>query len=133
VIVVDTSILIPAFVDAPSSARARRVIDPRARWVLPPMWRFEFTSAMATLIRAGEIDPVTAYGAMDDARTAVVSREVPVDQGQVIRVSIRHKISAYDAQYIALADEYGVVCVTSDKDLLKKAPDQTISLDAYLK
>ena len=131
--VIDTSILIPAFVDAPISASARRVVDPKAKWILPPLWRFEFTSAMVTLVRAGEIDSATAFGMMDDARTSVVNREVPVDQNQVLRTAVRYKISAYDAQYISLAEEYGTVCVTADEELLKKVPDHTISLARLLK
>jgi predicted nucleic acid-binding protein len=132
VIVLDTSIMVPAFIDMPDSAGARKVMAPKGRWALPPLWRFEFTSAVVTLVRAGKIDQTDAHRAMDDARVAVIDREVPVDQGQVMRLAIRLNISAYDAQYIGLAEEFDAVCVTADKDLRAKAPTRTILLDEYL-
>jgi predicted nucleic acid-binding protein len=86
---------------------------------------------MVTLIRAGKIDNRTAHSAFAEAQTAVINREIPVDQGQVMRLAIRFEISAYDAQYVALAEEYGVVCVTSDVALCERVPTRAMLLEEY--
>jgi len=48
-----------------------------------------------------------------------------------LTLAIEKNISAYDAQYITLAKELGVYCVTEDTRLLKKFPNLTISMKNF--
>ena len=50
----------------------------------------------------------------------------------VLDLTCRHRVSAYDATYIALADLLGVPCVTEDRELLTKFPKRAVPLDAIL-
>lgn len=50
----------------------------------------------------------------------------------VFDLTARHRVSAYDATYIALADILSVQCVTEDRELLLKFPKRAVSLDTML-
>ena len=131
-IVVDNSILVPAIVAAHSSSDARRVAAHDYRWILPPLWRYEFTNSIATLLRAGTIGRDMAYEAISDAHTLVANREVAVDQNNALRLSALFSVSGYDAQYLALAEAYGIKCVTNDKKMARQAPVLAVLMEEYL-
>lgn len=131
-IVVDNSILVSALVETGKTAKAKQVAAGDRQWILPPLWRFEFTNVLATLSRKLMLDMRMARIVLDEARTLVAAREVPVDQAEVIRFAIMLSISGYDAQYIALADAYGIQCVTDDRQLVQRAPNHAILLEDFV-
>lgn len=48
---------------------------------------------------------------------------------EAFSLSVRHRISAYDASYLALAHRFRCPLVTEDKDLIRKIrPDRTVPL-----
>jgi predicted nucleic acid-binding protein len=132
VIVVDANIVVGSVVDSDVSSKARRVASRDRAWILPPLWLYETTSSITTLVRAGALTAELARTALADARQLASDREVPVDQVDVLRVAIRFGISAYDAQYIALAEQYGVRCVTNDRELARRAPMLAVLMSEYL-
>jgi predicted nucleic acid-binding protein len=130
-IVVDTSVLVPAFVESADSPAARHAVAADAVWILPPLWKFEFTNAIVQLLRNATISDRAAQHALVEARIAVSDREVPVDQLQALRLAIDLNLSGYDAQYVALAQAYGVRCVTADRQLARRASPSAILLAEY--
>ena len=59
----------------------------------------------------------------------------PEQQGRsaILETALRHRLSAYDACYLALADARGVGLVTADSDLvaLRKVFPWVVPLDEY--
>jgi predicted nucleic acid-binding protein len=131
-IVVDNSILVPAVVASESSALARRVAARDLAWIVPPLWEYEFTNSMTTLVRTRRLPLAAADEAIVDVRLLVADREIAVDQSEALRFAETHRISGYDAQYVALAATYGVVCVTDDVQLARRAPTFAVLLDDFL-
>ena len=130
-IVIDNSVLVPAIITSANSAQARKAAARDAQWILPPLWKFEFTNVMATLLRSRVIDEVAARSALADAQTLVSQREVAVDQVHALRLAVGLSISGYDAQYLALADAYGVRCVTEDQELVRQSGGLAVLLDEF--
>ena len=120
-IVVDNSVLVPAVLDADPTYLVRRAAARDAIWILPPLWQFEFTNSMTTLAKRRVVSPDVARAALVEARVLVHNRVVAVDQLDAFRFALSLDISGYDAQYIALADAYGVRCVTNDRQLAARA------------
>ncbi len=51
-----------------------------------------------------------------------------VPHAAVLAIAARHRVSAYDARFLALADQLGSRLVTEDAKLRAAAPDLTQSL-----
>jgi predicted nucleic acid-binding protein len=121
VIVVDNSLLVPLIVENEWSDRVRRIASEDDEWIVPPLWQYEFTNVMVTFARLGKLSARAACGAIEEARVRVALRVVAVDQLQVLRIALALKLSGYDAQYAALADSYGIRCVTNDRQFADRA------------
>lgn len=50
----------------------------------------------------------------------------------VLRSAVASACSAYDCEFVALAEDIEVRLVTVDKQILSQFPDVAISLDGYL-
>jgi predicted nucleic acid-binding protein len=48
-----------------------------------------------------------------------------------LRIAVEYKIAAYDAEYLALAQELGVCCVTADRELFRKVPSLAKSMEEF--
>jgi len=132
VIVVDTNVVVYAIVQLPQTALAQRVAALDPTWVVPPLWRFEFSSAAVTLVRGGALTAAQAEAAVAAADRLVGGRELAVDQRAVVRAALGYDLSAYDAQYIALAQQLGVPCVTEDARMARNASTVAMSMAHFI-
>ena len=130
-IVVDTNVLVYVIVQLPQTALAQRVAARDPVWVVPPLWRFEFTSAVTTLVRAAALSAAQAEAALVAADALAAGREMFIGQDAAFRTAIAFDISAYDAQFVALAEQLGVKCVTADVRVLRNVPAVAVSIDDF--
>ena len=132
-IVADANLIIYRHVSGPQTplAAAARRKDPD--WRTAALWRFELTSALVTMVRARVLDESSALAALVAADAEMSPRETEVPQDHALRVALARGISAYDAQYVALAEILGVPCVTADTALARKAPGLTVALADFVK
>ena len=132
-IVADANLIIYRHVDGPltSLAAACRSRDPD--WRTTALWRYEFTSALVKMVRGRILDEGGASAALAAAGADMAGREMDVPQDRAMRVALASGVSAYDAQYLALAEILGVPCVTADASLARKAPALSIRIEDYVK
>ena len=75
----------------------------------------------------------TALLAFHTAEEIIGGREYRVSSEKVLELAVRSKCTAYDCEYVALAEELGVPLVTADKQLLKAFPKIAVSLAEFAK
>jgi predicted nucleic acid-binding protein len=68
---------------------------------------------------------------MGEALNLMEGLEYEVDSNQVLRLVAQSSCSAYDCEFVALAQELGVALVTMDRQLLRDFPTVAISLAAF--
>ena len=131
-IVVDTNVIAYFFIEGEKTAQAREVRRRDPHWCAPALWRHEYLNVLATYVRAGG-------AALDDARVLwrqgldlLASAEQDVGMEAALTLTTQHRISAYDAQYVALARQLQIVCVTEDKGLLAAFPTLTQTMRGFL-
>jgi predicted nucleic acid-binding protein len=114
--------------------RAPLAQDVRERdpdWVAPRVWRSEFRNVLRGYM-AG--DYMTFAEALDYARRAEEdlresTRSVPTRR--VLELVDETDHSAYDCEYVALAQELNVTLVTGDQTVSDLFPDTAVLLEDY--
>jgi predicted nucleic acid-binding protein len=114
--------------------RAPLAQDVRARdpdWVAPRVWRSEFRNVLRSYM-AG--DYMTLAEAVEYARMAeedLHGSTRPVSTRRVLQLVDETDHSAYDCEYVALAQELGVTLVTGDRAVADLFPDTAVLLEDY--
>lgn len=110
-------------------ARAAYVRDPE--WFTVPLWRYEFLNVLTQSLRAGHLSRSTADEAVRLAAQRMAPRERQPDTLRVLDLALTHKITGYDAHYVALAQSLNLPLLTEDRELLQKFPSTAVSLAAF--
>jgi len=130
-IVVDTNLIGYLYLESKHSPQAEQVLRIDADWAAPRLWRSEFRSVLALYMRKHGLPLEASQQTMDAALYQMDGREYEVDSQRVLRLVAGSTCSAYDCEFVALAQELGTVLVTSDKQILRDFPDVAVSMDAF--
>lgn len=130
-IVVDTNLIAYLLLDGERTPAARSVFLRDSKWAAPLLWRSEFRSVLGMYIRQGVLALERALELMDMAETLMQGEEYQVESSRVLKLLSSSKCSAYDREFVALAQHLEVPLVTSDSQILGEFPDTAISAEAY--
>jgi len=131
VIVADTNLVAYLVVDGDRTPSARRVWMRDSDWRLPPLWRSEFLSVLATSVRAAVLDLDAALRAFEVAVGLFGPCEAEPHGKEVLKNAVHYRISAYDAQFAVLAEQLGVTLVTGDRRLREACPKLAVSIEEF--
>ena len=126
-IVVDTNILVYFFVLGQQSEAVEAVhtIDPD--WHAPVLWRSEFRNAMAGYLRSGETTLEHALSTIQRAMHVMDGQEHEVNSADVMRLVSESNCSAYDCEFVALAQDLGISLITLDRRILREFPKVAVA------
>ncbi|MBW1786481.1 MAG: type II toxin-antitoxin system VapC family toxin [Deltaproteobacteria bacterium] len=130
-IVVDTNIIGYLFLSSERSLLAERALNMDSEWAAPLIWRSEMRNVLALYMRKNIIKLEHAQRIMDGALELVKGREYEVASYDVLRLASESTCSAYDCEFIAVANDLEVPLVTSDKKILRDFPKRAVSLSAF--
>ena len=129
-IVVDVNVVVHLLAGSGKNAAARSLWERDHDWCLPALWRHEFLNVLATLTRENYLTQGDAVTLWERGVALFADAERAVDWVQALELAIRNRISAYDAQYVALAESLKTTLVTEDARLRKAFPRRCLSLEA---
>jgi predicted nucleic acid-binding protein len=133
VIVADASLITYLCIDGEQTALAESVFGHDGVWVAPVLWRSEFRNTLAKYLHHGLMGMESALISLQMAEEAVAGREYAVDSRAVLELAAQSKCTAYDCEYVALAQDLGVPLVTTDKQILRAFPKTAASLEKFAK
>ena len=131
-IVADTNLIVYAMTPNPHRELARSVLLKDPEWHVPILWRSEFRSALAGYLRAEIMSYEEILEAMDKTEFFMAGKEHAVDSTAVLRLVANSTCSAYDCEFVALANHLNAPLVTSDSQLLRDFPDRALAPDVFL-
>jgi predicted nucleic acid-binding protein len=131
VIVADANILIYLMAQLAQSDLALQAYQRDPDWVAPDIWRHEFANVLVTFVRTGALDLHRAIRLMEEAEEAMDRHTFSMDLRESMALANRLGLSAYDAQYVLLAQNLGVLCVTEDQRILARAKGTAVSLRQF--
>jgi predicted nucleic acid-binding protein len=111
-------------------AQAVRRQDPD--WHAPILWRSELRNVLTAYLRRGLMSRAQIVGILNLADQAFAESEHIVGDDLVLDIVASSTLTAYDAEFVALAGALSVPLVTADKGILKAFPDRTLTMDAFI-
>ena len=97
-------------------------------WHAPLLWRSEFASTLLGFVRRGDFDLETALDLCNEAMLLMENMEHAVNGAQVMRLALLSGCTAYDCEFLALAEWLNVPLVTAGQQVLRAFPGRAISL-----
>jgi predicted nucleic acid-binding protein len=131
-IVADASLLVELWLPGNNFDATVKVLNTDSDWIAPGLWRSEFRNTIAKYLRANLIDLDFAHAAMIEGLEFMSHREHDVNSYRIIDLIGGSRVSAYDAEYIALAQETESRLVTFDRKLINLFPDVAIHPEDFL-
>ncbi len=132
-IVVDSNIVTARNLTTSLTSKAKQVEEKDPVWIVPVLWRYEFQNILASAIKAKQIKPEQALDVWEKVSRILMENECEPSPSKVIELVAQYGITAYDGQFIAVALEMGIPCVTEDQELQEKFAGIAVSMDEFLK
>jgi predicted nucleic acid-binding protein len=132
VIVADTNLIVYAILRSVHTRQAEAVLRADSAWHAPFLWRSEFCHVLVKQVRDGRIDAEDAPHVLARAEVLMLGGEHDVGAEDVLRLALSTTCSAYDCEFVALAQDLGVPLVTSDKQVLRAFPDVAVSPTRFI-
>ena len=132
-IVADANLLAYFAIRDANSEMAEEVFEADYNWVAPLLWRSELRNTLIKYIRHAGMSLEAALVALRLAEEVIGGREYRVSSERILELAMQTGCTAYDCEYVALAQDLGVPLVTADKRLLKAFPKIAVSLEKFVR
>ncbi len=127
-IVVDSNVLAYLYLPCEFSIAAEALLAQDPEWAAPVLWRSEFRNILAGYIRRKTLTLEQASGLQAEAEALMNGQEFEIESRAVLELVNKSDCSAYDCEFIALAERLDTKLVTMDKKLLRAFPKRAFSL-----
>ena len=132
-IVADNSVLVYFWLPSAFSEWAEAAKAQDGVWAAPVLWRAEFRNVLAGYLRKKLLTEAEANAAYLNVQKDLGAHEFTVPTERILKLVLASDCTAYDCEYVALAQDLGVPLVTADKPLLKAFPKIAVSLEQFAK
>jgi predicted nucleic acid-binding protein len=127
-IVVDTNVLAYLYLPCEFTTAAEALLQRDPEWTASVLWRSEFRNILAGYLRRQIITFDQACRLQAEAESLLDGFEHDVDSRHVLDLVRTSDCSAYDCEFVALAETLNSCLVTMDKKLLRAFPQRVIPL-----
>jgi len=130
VIVVDTNVLAYLILPGERSEAAQALLRRDAEWAAPLLWRSELRQVLSSYVQRGDVSLEAGADLWSRADTVLAGRQHLVPTRLVLMLAASSGCSAYDCEYVALAQLLSVPLVTEDRELLGAFADVARPLES---
>lgn len=133
-IIVDASVAASWFLADELSAYSEAVLErvnTDAAMLVPPLWLVEITNVLLMAERRGRIEKKlrdAAFAEIQRLPLTIGSSASVAGLAQLAKLAEKHHLTAYDAEYLRLAQEMKAPLATQDKALMTAAKKERVAL-----
>ncbi len=131
-IVVDTNIIVYLYIQGEHTSAVESLVQLDCNWVAPLLWRSEFRNVLALYLRKKLVSLSQALDIMTQAEYFMADNEYQPPSEAVFNLIHQSNCSAYDCEFVSLAQQLEVPLITQDKKILTEFPEHTIQLTQYI-
>ena len=122
-IVVDTNILAYLYLPTEHTQKVEALLANDPEWIAPTLWRSEFRNILALYLRKNLLTFDQALSIQSEAEALLQDNEFVVNSLDILQLVQNSECSAYDCEFVALAQNMNVQMITMDKKVLKNFPE----------
>ena len=127
-LIVDTNVVVYLLIHGDQTRAAQQLRSRDPDWRSEAFLLVEFTNVLASSIATKRMTLSLAQDLLAKASTLFDGKLGRIPHNSVLATAARHRVSAYDARFLALAGQLGRRLVTEDTKLRAAAPALTQSL-----
>ena len=131
-IVVDTNIISYLYISSEYSKQSEDLLSFDSDWVAPMLWRSEFRNVLALYLRKDLLALDEILLILHQAEKLLSDGEYEISSAHIMQLVKSSNCSAYDCEFVALAQHLTVPLITADKKLLNKFPNIAKSVNSYI-
>ena len=131
-IVIDSNIIAYLMIPSDRTKEIEKLLLKDSEWIAPLLWRSEFRNILTLYMKQSQMSLILAEQTIARAENLLSEREYGFLSSDVLVLTYEKSLSAYDAEYVVLAINFGVPLITVDKKLLKEASEYAVSPSKYL-
>lgn len=131
-IVVDTNIVSYLYIFSEHSEQSERLLAFDSDWVAPTLWRSEYRNVLALHLRKNLLGLDEVLLIIHQAEKIFSHGEYEISSAHIMQLVASSNCSAYDCEFVALAQHLNVPLITADKQLLSKFPNVAGNINSYI-
>ena len=130
-IVVDTNIVAYLLIEGEFTSIVEKVYQQDSDWIVPYLWRSELRNILTLYLRKKFISINEAINIVSQGELLLSGKECEVESASVLKLVEISGLSAYDCEFVALAQSLSILLVTSDRKIIKAFPEYGIHPEHY--
>lgn len=130
-IVVDTNVIASLYLQTECSQQAEDALREDSEWAAPILWRSELRNVLALQLRLRHLVLQEALRVMEAAETQLRDHEFEVPSLDVLRLADESGCSAYDCEFVVLAQNLTLPLVTLDRKVQAAFPEVAVALEDF--
>lgn len=127
-LIVDTNVVAYLLIEGDHTAAARSLHRRDDDWRSEAFLMVEFVNVLTASIAAKRMDLALAQRFLADATSLLLGKLTSIPHQSVLSLAVQYRVTAYDARFLALAQQLDTPLVTEDAKLRAAAPKLTQSL-----
>jgi len=131
-IVVDTNTIAYLYLPSKYASSVEDLLLADPHWVAPQLWRSELRNILATQIRHKVIEFETACNIQSEAEEVIGNSEYAVGSISVLALARDSGCTAYDCEFVYLAQSLKLKLITEDKKMIRSFADVAMTAKDYL-
>ena len=132
-IVADSNLIAYLLIPGDKSVIADEIFLKDPDWAVPLICRSEIRNILTLYMRHENMTLIQAQATMEKAERLWREHEYSVPSNDVLALTHNHNVTAYDGEFVVLAQELGVPLITFDKAVKRLFPKIAIEPTEYLK
>jgi predicted nucleic acid-binding protein len=132
VIVVDTNVITYFFINGDYTQLVEQLLQKDNEWHAPLLWNSEFRNVLTSHMAVKSMGLEKARQLAVKAESLMMGREHSVHSESVLQLASSSKCSAYDCEFVALAQDLDIPLVTTDNRLVKRFPKVAVALKNFV-
>ena len=132
-IVADSNLVAYLLIPGDKNALADEILLKDSDWAVPLICRSEVRNILTLYMRHEGMSLSQAKRTMEKAEILWRNTEFAVPSDDVLELTSRHNVTAYDGEFVVLAKQLGVPFVTFDKPVRKACPNIAIDPEEFRK